>query len=218
MPKATLTLSVPKEIWIGAVSRNSTVDELRVLSAIPSGATGVAVVELAAAEPESIVDDVRAIESTVDVEPLKIEETQALLQIETRLPLLLDAARESGVPITMPFTIRDGAVTWEITASRGRLSELGSQLEAFGVEFTVDSIYHRTDSERFLTDQQWDVLRTAIERGYYDTPRTCTQYELAETLGIARSTCSETLHRAEERVIKRFVEGANGPSEPAIAR
>ncbi|MFB6308290.1 MAG: helix-turn-helix domain-containing protein, partial [Haloarculaceae archaeon] len=28
----------------------------------------------------------------------------------------------------------------------------------------------------------------------------------ADAVGIAKSTCSETLHRAEEKIIKRFVE------------
>lgn len=217
MSKAKLTLAVPDEIWIGALSKEYPDATLRVLSAIPSGATGVAVAELTAANLDAMIEDVRDVDPVVDVEVLDAGENRALLQLETRLPVLLDAARESGVPIKMPFTIRNGKATWEVTASRDRLSDLGEQLETFGVEFTVDSIYQRIDTERFLTDQQWNVLETAIESGYYDTPRRCTQYELAEKVGIARSTCSEILHRAEERVIKEFFETATEPSEPTAA-
>ncbi|WP_396890915.1 helix-turn-helix domain-containing protein [Natronomonas sp.] len=50
------------------------------------------------------------------------------------------------------------------------------------------------------------MLSTVADRGYYDTPRRCTQEDLADALGIAKSTCSETLHRAEEWVIKRFID------------
>lgn len=51
------------------------------------------------------------------------------------------------------------------------------------------------------------LLREAVERGYYDTPRRVTLVELAEELDIAKSTCSEILHRVEEQVLKRFLKG-----------
>ncbi len=56
------------------------------------------------------------------------------------------------------------------------------------------------------SDRQATVLGAAVERGYDDTPRQCTLTELADALGVAKSTCSETLHRAEETVVKQFVE------------
>lgn len=46
----------------------------------------------------------------------------------------------------------------------------------------------------------------AVEAGYYDTPRTCTLTELADEVGLAKSTCSEILHRAEEIIVKEFIE------------
>ncbi len=56
-------------------------------------------------------------------------------------------------------------------------------------------------------------MRTAVEEGYYDTARTCSLTELAGEVGIAKSTCSETLHRAEETVIKQFIEDLPTPIE-----
>jgi hypothetical protein len=55
-----------------------------------------------------------------------------------------------------------------------------------------------------LTDTQRDLLLRAIEEGYYDTPRSCSLTELAERLGKARSTVSESLHRAEGKALKEF--------------
>jgi predicted DNA binding protein len=57
------------------------------------------------------------------------------------------------------------------------------------------------------------VLLTAVECGYYDTPRECSLTELAGELGVAKSTCSETLHRIEEVVVKRFVRELSEASE-----
>jgi predicted DNA binding protein len=56
------------------------------------------------------------------------------------------------------------------------------------------------------------LLRTAVERGYYDTPRRCTLTELAEALDMAKSTCSETLHRAEGKITKQFLTNAHEPT------
>jgi predicted DNA binding protein len=106
----------------------------------------------------------------------------------------------------MPFTIRDGQAEWELTAPQHRLSELGTQLEEFGIRFTVDEIRQQVEPERLLTDRQLGLLLAAVERGYYDTPRECSLTELAESEGLAKSTCSETLHRAEEKVVKEFLE------------
>lgn len=104
-----------------------------------------------------------------------------------------------------------------MTASHEHLSELGEQLRAFGLRFDVEYVHERVEAERLLSKRQREVLLAAVERGYYDTPRGCSLTELAEELGVAKSTCSETLHRVEEVVVKRFVRElpeANEASEP----
>jgi len=56
-----------------------------------------------------------------------------------------------------------------------------------------------------LTDRQRDLVVAAVQQGYYDTPRGSSLTELSDHLGMAKSTVSETLHRAEETVVKEFV-------------
>lgn len=56
-----------------------------------------------------------------------------------------------------------------------------------------------------LTDRQRDLVTLAVECGYYDTPRTCSLSELAEEAGISKSTASGVLHRAEERMVKQYL-------------
>jgi predicted DNA binding protein len=130
---------------------------------------------------------------------------------------LLLAARDSGLPLEMPFEIEDGEATWTLTASQDAISELGDQLSALGVSFTVDYLQQEVaGSEALLTDRQGTIVREAIERGYYDTPRKCSLTELADAVGLAKSTVSETLHRAEERVMKEFAAGLEEEPQPII--
>ncbi len=206
MPRATLTLSIPDVIWIGALSRAFPEAGFRVLAAVRNDEMGVALIELSAFDPETMITEMRAEESVSRIERLGDEGDETLLQLETTAPLLLTPIQQAGVPLEMPFQVRDGEIVWEVRASRSRLSKLVEHLDRLGIQYTVDSISQAVESERLLTDHQFGILETAIERGYYDTPRRCTQEDLAGTLGIAKSTCSETLHRAEERIIKRFIE------------
>jgi len=205
MPRAELTIDVPDAVWIGAVSRAHPRTRVRILSAFADGDSGVGLVELAGEDVEGVVAAMRDRESVTDLEVLSAGDDEVLVQFETSTPLLLFPLQGSGVPLELPFDIVDGEASWEITASRERLSTLGEQLEEFGIAFTVETVRQTVEREQVLTERQERLVRTAVRQGYYDTPRTCTLTELAEEMGIAKSTCSETLHRAEEAVMKRFV-------------
>jgi hypothetical protein len=206
MPRAHLTLTIPDGVWIGDVTRTHPEATVRILSAVADDDAGVGLAEITDEEVQSVVADVRGRDAVVELETLQRYGNTVLVQFETTTPLLLMPVQDSGVPLTMPFTIRDGQAEWELTAPQHRLSELGTQLEEFGIRFTVDEIRQQVEPERLLTDRQLGLLLAAVERGYYDTPRECSLTELAESEGLAKSTCSETLHRAEEKVVKEFLE------------
>lgn len=206
MPKATLTITIPEEIWIGHLTRQHDNATFRILAALSGeGDTGVGLVNVQTPNPTPVLEALVEYDAVIDVEVLELSDQRVLIQFETTQPLLLDLARQSGIPLAMPFSIRDGEAVWEITASRDRLSDLNDQLEAFGLPFTVDSIHRNVDSTELLTDKQYQVLDVAIRQGYYDTPRGCTQEDIADRLDLAKSTCSETLHRAEAKIIREFM-------------
>lgn len=210
MTRATLRLSLPEAVWIGDFSRAHPNARIRILAALSDDRTGVGLAEIRADDPGAVVEHMGAYDAVDDLRVLRGGEDAALVQFETTLPLLLSAARDSGVPLEMPFDIVDGEAVWTLTATRGRLSELCSQLEAFGIGYAIERVGTGSPAEPLLTDRQQDLLSAAVERGYYDTPRTCSLTDLAEAEGAAKSTVSEILHRAEGAVIKRFL--AEGPS------
>ncbi|WP_248896677.1 helix-turn-helix domain-containing protein [Haloplanus halobius] len=205
MPYAKLTIELPAAIWIGEVSREFPETTFRVLSAVPTGDSGFGLLEI---DGDSLPAVVEAVQERPDISSLEVmqhTDGAAIVQFETSEPLLLLSIQESGAPIELPVTIRDGDAVIELTASRDRLSEFGRQLEAFGMSYTLNRVYDQADQSDLLTDQQRELLVTAVEMGYYDTPRECTLTELAEERALAKSTASVTLHRAEESVIKEFV-------------
>lgn len=55
-----------------------------------------------------------------------------------------------------------------------------------------------------LTPRQLEALLLAVREGYYETPRRVEAEELAERLGIGRSTLQEHLRKAERALLGRF--------------
>lgn len=208
MPEAKLSIALPAETWIGGITRTHPQVNIRVLAALPTGETGVGLVELSGPAIEDALQAMRETEAVLSIDVLGETPDRTLLEFETDEPLLLFSGRESGVPIEPPVDIRDGVATVETTASIDRLSEFGTQLEQFGLRFNVEYVHQSVETtDRLLTDRQRELVTAAVEQGYYDTPRTCTLTELADHVGAAKSTISETLHRAEETIVKEFVTG-----------
>ncbi|MBO4249100.1 helix-turn-helix domain-containing protein [Halomicrobium sp. IBSBa] len=206
MPRAELTLTIPEEVWIGSLSRSFPDAEFRILAAVPGEESGVGLTEITADELVAILGEMDETEAVTSLEILQRWEDTALVQFETSDPLLLFPVQGSGIPLEMPFTLSDGEARWEITAPQERLSALGQQLEEFGIPFHVERVSQHVETEQLLTGSQLELIQAAVENGYYDTPRDCSLTELASEVGIAKSTCSETLHRAEEKIVKEFVE------------
>ena len=58
-----------------------------------------------------------------------------------------------------------------------------------------------------LTDRQSEVLRTAYRRGYFERPKRANATELAEELGISRSTLTEHLAAAQRKLFEDLFDG-----------
>ena len=84
----------------------------------------------------------------------------------------------------------------DATVTLDRLTQSGSDRRADPVVI---------DRER-LTDRQREVLRTARRMGYFAYPREASADDVADAVGIARSTFAEHLAAAQRRVIGALVE------------
>jgi len=208
MPEAKLRLELPDDIWIGELTRRYPDAMFKILAALSDAEEGVGLVEIRSSSLAEILDDMERYDAVSNVAVLNRTDGQALVQFETTLPMLLLPARDSGVPLEMPFELSDGIAVWEVQTSSDRLSELSDQLEFFDISFTVEYIQYDVDEKQLLTDSQEELIEKAIEMGYYDTPRECSLTELAEEIGRSKSTVSETLHRAEGKIIKQVATGS----------
>lgn len=207
MPYAKLDITVPNEVWISDLSRNNPDTRFRILAATANNATGFARIEVIGSNAENVSERMRSSEAVTDFEVLERAPDRRRVQIETTVPVLLTAIQTAGIPLEFPVEIMNGELALEVTVPQRKLSKLSETLDQFDISYSVERIQQDTESDKLLTDRQQFLVREAIERGYYDSPRRITLVELAEKVDIAKSTCSEMLHRAEGQVLKRFLNG-----------
>lgn len=205
MTQAQLSVELPEGVWIRAVSTEYPEAEFRVLAVMPGENAGFGLVRITSPEIHSILSDMHATEDLTSLSVLQQSEEQAVVQFETTQPRLLRPLQQARLPVELPVEIRDGVAAIGVTAPHNRLAQLGEELREFDLDFEVEHLYEQVEFEELLSDRQREILLTAVEQGYYDTPRKCSLTELAEKLGVAKSPASETLHRAEGAVITRFV-------------
>jgi predicted DNA binding protein len=65
------------------------------------------------------------------------------------------------------------------------------------------------DSE--LTDRQREVLVTAYESGFFESPRETTGAELADLLGVSQPTVTHHLREAQRRLFEELFDGDTSP-------
>lgn len=89
----------------------------------------------------------------------------------------------------------------------GRRSDIQAAIDGMpdNVRVDIESIGGKTVADDGvvdrLSDRQREAVRTAIDLGYYDTPRGATSDEIARELNCATSTAAEHLRKAESKVI-----------------
>ena len=90
---------------------------------------------------------------------------------------------------------------------RAVLTDLRERYPQLDVQRLLQSVTDRTDHDLVivdrsrLTDRQFEVLQTAHRMGYFEHPKTANAGEIAEQLGITRSTFTEHLSAAQSKLL-----------------
>ncbi|WP_435154442.1 helix-turn-helix domain-containing protein [Haladaptatus sp. DFWS20] len=99
---------------------------------------------------------------------------------------------------------------------RNALSTTYEFCQDAGFSVEIQNVHERTtllkESHR-LTTQQYETLRSAIDRGYYDIPRKVTTEDLADELGISHQAISERLRRGHRSLVESGLSSPNPDRE-----
>lgn len=110
--------------------------------------------------------------------------------------------------------VRSGTITVVLTIPRREaLREIITDLRAVGASVSVDWLVNGSGGESTaeidvstITDKQQEAMETALEMGYYETPREAALGELADELDISESAASQRLNAAETKLVKAYLD------------
>ena len=133
----------------------------------------------------------------------------ALLEINTTGPLPGLFAALEHVWWTSPTYLNKDGMVITVRGTKESLRSARQGLSAllgdrYKMKLGAQSL-HNSQFLELLPDKQRAVLDKAIELGYYDRPRRCTQRVIADALNIKQATVSEHLQSAESTIIHAFV-------------
>jgi len=118
-----------------------------------------------------------------------------------------------GCSILFPALFSDGRELYRLIApTRERLKQLLERLQEFGganlealAEVGPEALQVQVDLGEVagqLTKKQLAVLSTAVDAGYYDSPRRTSSERLAGSFSLSRTTFEEHLRKAEAKVLR----------------
>ncbi|GAB7018454.1 helix-turn-helix domain-containing protein [Halostagnicola bangensis] len=205
MISATFEIQLPPDIWITQLSRAFPRATFRLLSGYRVEETALELGETITDHPNDVAAEMADHPSIAAYELLESNERRVLAKYETTDTALYDFVELSAQTIEFPIAVQNGWYEFDLTGTREELDRFQEVLESSPLSYELRSLVGAQETDELLTDRQREVLETAIREGYFEIPRECTLSELADSLGIDKSTASNILRRGQARIIKSFV-------------
>lgn len=157
---------------------------------------------------QKALPDLKGTDGVLSVEVLTQEDGHGVVRLLVTPRKDLEAAVEaSSVVPQFPIDFQAGEGRWLLISSKEAANQFYHALVAAEADVVILSsvpfVHHDT-----LTTRQSEILKGAIERGYYDYPRRITLTKLAKEMGMAKSSLSEALVKVEHHIIQELTSPA----------
>lgn len=131
------------------------------------------------------------------------------IEADERLVGLLSMLREFAFIFDTPleFTRRGGLCVTMIGDVQSFQKAVPDVPDGIRLKLLKTGSY-QPDTDRLfsqLTDRQQEILRTAVDMGYYDVPRAVTHDDIGEELGCTGGTVGGHLRKIESRILSQIV-------------
>ena len=124
-------------------------------------------------------------------------------------PLVLGSIEFTDVAVIPPYTFSEEGVAISLKGIPAGISNFLSMTREImapdGIR-VVNEEEVEVGPRTLLGERQWEVVQAAVQWGYYNDPREVSLRQMADRLGMARSTIGEHLHNAEAALMRWMVE------------
>ena len=142
---------------------------------------------------------------------LEEKEGFAYLKVRTPGPIQMIVAREQDCWVVPPtYLSKKNGLFMTIQGTPKGLKKVKDNLQLLipeKIEMRISKmIIGDLIAAPKLPERRHLVITTAVEKGYYDTPRKCTQKDIADVFGIKQGTVAEHLQYAESVIINSWAD------------
>ncbi len=202
--RARFRLALSEDIWVNDVSTAFPDSTLRLLTGVPMGERALELGEVRANEPARVTETIKDHPDIFAYDQLYVDDTRAIGRYEANEKGLYELLWTSSLPPEFPIIVENGAMEFDLTATQDQFETFTAALNDADRQYDLLTLVHTGEETSLLTDRQQEYLRVAYRRGYFDVPRTCTLADLADTLGVDKSSASETIRRGAGRIIGNY--------------
>jgi predicted DNA binding protein len=192
--------------WVGKISNQLPVS-VNIVDTIAFGDEGVqdlAEIRLNGTDPDLIEKVISGFDHIDFVKSSKIDQDKVIVIVGTKGCGGCRSIVESGCFLVSASTDDQGWVEWKLIINEKlQLQKLVEALSGRGIDSRLILIQPIDDRES-LTPRQEKIIKTALERGYYDFPKRIGIRELARIFDISTASVSETLRRGQKKIIEHY--------------
>lgn len=135
---------------------------------------------------------------------IKVSKSSAKVFLKEHPCLIAPVLLRAG-GIIRKVNLEGKKLIWDVVCDDESFLKILEALEREGVEHEI--VYKgKFESEEVITLREEEILKIALERGFFDYPRKIKLEELAKELDIAPSTLSEIMRRGMKKILCRFLE------------
>ncbi|MDI9645637.1 MAG: helix-turn-helix domain-containing protein [Archaeoglobales archaeon] len=137
-------------------------------------------------------------------EGFRVTKSSARVLLKEHPCLIASMLLKNGGLITK-MRIEGEKIVWSLLCDSESFLKIIEALEDENIDYEI--IYKGFfESKDEMTFKEEEILKIALEKGFFEYPRKIKLEELAKQLEIAPSTLSEILRRAQKKMLKRLLE------------
>ncbi len=185
MLEAVIAVKVPD--FVADISKKHDA-MIKILGCVPFSKTGArSLIEVKTSEDqlEVLMNDFKESHGFSHLDIAKTGKDRILASVSTTKCAICSTMAGSGC-FLISVTTKNGLLNWTVLAN------------------STAQISKDISSKEELTKRQEDILKIALEKGYFDYPKHTSIRELAKMFGISISTLSEILRSGQKKIMAAY--------------
>jgi len=209
MMEAILSIKIPGS-WVNKALEANPSIQITVLDVINKDEGGVSdLVEIGFPDETDIIKlqkFIAGLEGVHSVNFENVDRDKVIAAVEATGCIGCRAIRDSNCFLVSAYSDDNGRVRWKlIFTEKAGLQKLVWTLNEHGSDVKLVKL-STVDEGKMLTAKQEMIIKTALDRGYYDFPRRIGIRELSDMFNVSTASLSETLRRGQRKIIEGYFE------------